>query len=411
MIIRLDQPELPPYYWWSAYGHFEPGEDGYPHIGQVIRHYREMLNMDIESFAQRLEISVRRAYELEESPAMPKSVSRRQALATILGIPAALLKLPGQILIQPFAFQAAKGNAVVHAEAMQAYEDVLDLAWSAYYTSNPQRSSRTVSYWRQYLLNGIQETSGVSQDQLIALYCRFSQLGCVIARDRLDVDGALALADDAVKAAFQLNNAELIASALYRRAKIYVGQRQYAEAVKDVEAALPYASHSRDPLRCYVSVFLAEVYSLHAPDDRQLRKKSLALLEEAGRMVRSQGVLENDGSYAKVDIPGLYIIRGDVLRRQGKIADAENALLVVQENLPPEFTRWRGNLHISEAQLAFVDHDIEGSCQYAFDALNIIEATHSQSNKAKIERLYGDLCEVDSQHVSVKDLGDRLGLR
>lgn len=406
---QLVQPEPLPYQWWYAYGYFSPGEDGFPHIGQVIRHYREMSNMDIETFALKLGVSPRRAYELEESSAMPKSIPRRQALADILSIPAALLNLP--VLLQPFAVHPVAGTSILAQDAMQTYEDVLDLAWGAYYTSNPQRSARTVLYWQQYLANRIQESSGVSRDQMIALYCRFSQLGCVIARDRLDVNSALAHADQAVSAAFQLKNAELIASALYRRAKIYIGQRQYAQAVADVEGAIPYAERSRAPLRAYVSVFLAEVYSLHAPGDKQLRKKSLTLLDEVGRAVRSKGVLEGDGSYAKVDLPGLYIIRGDVLRRQGDIEGAQNALLVVADHLPPEFTRWRGNLRISEAQLSFVDHDYEGSSQLALEALNIVDATRSQSNRAKIERLYEDLSGAAPKHALVRELGERLGLR
>lgn len=413
MKLSPSQPESLQYHWWSAYGRFNPGENGFPHIGQVIRHYRKMRGMDIKSFAQELKISTRRAYELEETVIMPKSIKRRQALATLLGIPVALLNIPEHIQVQPLSLHPAKtmSNIIVHPDAMQAYEGVLDLAWGAYYTSNSQRSAQTVDYWRRYLLTAINDSQGISQDQLIALYCRFSQLGGVIARDRLAIDGALALANKAVEAALQLNNADLIASALFRRAKIHVGQMQYQRATKDAEAALRYAGRSRDPLKCYVSVFLAEVYSLSAPQDRQLQNKSLELLDDAERMVRSAGVLENDGSYVKVDLPGLFIIKGDVYRRQGKISDAQDALEIVGDHLPPQMTRWRGNLRISEAQLALVARDIDGSCQFAMEALGIAVATQSDGNKRKIERLYKGLTRVAPKHVLVKDLGDRLSLR
>lgn len=411
MGIQLNQSDLHLYYWWQTYGHFDPGENNFPHVGQVIRHYRNILGIDIEEFAHRLNISTRRAYELEETVAMPKSLSRRQILATLLNIPVALLNLPVQNLVQPPVLYSAGGNLIIHPNTMQAYEDVLDLAWGTYYTSNVQRSSRTVNYWQQLLTNTIQDTSGISQDQLTALYCRFLQLGCVIARERLDTSNAIVYANKAVELAFQLKNTELITSALSRRAKIYVSQEQYDQAVKDIEGALPYAYHSRDPLRCYVSVFLAEVYSLSAPHDKQLQKKSLELLHDVGRTIRAKGVLEGDGSYTKVDLPGLYIIQGDILRRQGKISEAQDALAIVEDNLPPQFTRWRGNLRISEAQLAFADHDIDGSCQFALEALNIVEATCSQSNRAKIEQLYEDLSKTNSRNPLVKELGNRLGLR
>lgn len=394
------------YYWWYAYGHFDPGgEDGFPHIGQVIRHYRERIGMEIEEFAKRLGISTRRAYELEETASMPKSLSRREMLASLLSIPAVLMKLdkatPG--------FLSVPSLDHLHPHTMQAYDDVLDLAWGTFYTSSAQRSARTVDYWQQHLIQAIKNAHGISQDELRALYCRFLQLGCVIARDRRDFVHAFHDGDEAVRLAFELTNVELIASSLYRRAKIYVERKQYALAVKDAEVALSYAKRSRDPLRCYVSIFLAEVYSLHVPSDIQLRRTSLMLLDDVGRTVRACGTLEGDGSFAKVDLPGLYMIRGDILRRQGKVEQSQDALSVVRDSLPPEFTRWRGNLLISEAQLAYADHDVDGAALLALDALSITQATQSLSNKEKIVTLYKTLLNEDPHQYAVRDLGKRLG--
>lgn len=392
------------YYWWYAYGYFDPGEDGFPHSGQVIRHYRKRSSMSVEELAEKLGISVSRAYELEEIAALPKSMTRREALVRLLGIPALLLKLDSSESSYPLIASVEH----MHPHTMQAYEDVLALAWEAFYTSSAQRSARTVSYWQQHLVTTIENTHGISQDELKALYCRFLQLGCVIARDRGDHQEALRESNAAVKLAFELTNAELTAASLCRRAKIYTDQHRYDLAIRDAEAALPHASRSRDPLRCYISVFLAEVYSLLNSTDKQFQRKSLSLLDDVGRTVRAHGTLDGDGSFAKVDLPGLYMIRGDIFRRQGKIEVAQDALLIVRDNLSPAFTRWRGNLLISEAQLSLADHDIVGACELALDALDIIEATRSSSNRAKIEQLYTGL--AGKNHPRVRDLGERLGL-
>jgi transcriptional regulator with XRE-family HTH domain len=407
MVVHLAQDVQPSsqYYWWSAYGHFEPGEDGFPHVGQVIRHYRKRCGMSIEDLAGKLGISVSRAYELEEIAALPKSLTRREALARILGIPALLLKLSSP----ESGYSLIASLDHMHPHTMQAYTDVLDLAWEAFYTSSAQRSARTVMYWQQHLLAAIDGARGISRDELKALYCRFLQLGSVIARDRRDHGEALREGSAAVELAFDLTNAELIAASLYRRAKIYVDRHEYDMAVKDAEAALPYAARSRDPLRCYVSVFLAETYSHLDPADRQLQRKSLLLLDDVGRTVRAKGTLDGDGSFAKVDLPGLYMIRGDVLRRHGSIEAAQDALLIVRDGLPPEFTRWRGNLLISESQLCCAENDVGGACDLALDALDIIEATRSSSNRAKIEQIYGSL--AGKNHPRIRDLGERLGLR
>jgi len=90
----------------------------------------------------------------------------------------------------------------------------------------------------------------------------------------------------------------------------------------------------------------------------------------------------------KVDVPGWSMIRGDVLRRFGRLDDAEDALLIVRDHLPKNFVRWQGNLLVAEAQLYYAERDVESCCELAQDALDILEETQSVSTKAKIERLY-----------------------
>src|SRR5258708_2303770 len=213
-------------------------------------------------------------------------------------------------------------DEVVFPATVQAYEDVLVLAWEAFYTSSVQRAASTVEHWLRLLALQINIVPGLS-DQLTDLQCRFLQLKSVIARDRTDFPTAFAAIDEAIAIAFRLNNAELIASSLYRRCEISAAQQRYLTAVSYLESALPYASASRDPLRCYISMLLAEMYSLLAPGNEEYSRKSLTLLDEVNRAVRSHGVLEGDGSYVKVDVPGLYMILGHALRPPGQSKDAQ----------------------------------------------------------------------------------------
>src|SRR5712692_2254617 len=235
-----------------------------------------------------------------------------------------------------YAIQIGRGNRagtvldIPQFHSLDAYEGVLTLAWETYYTSSPQRSTRTVDYWLEDVTKAVHISRGILRGQLQALQCRFLQLGGVIARDRLDLTRSFRDSNAAVNLALELESAELIASSLYRRAKIYLEQQAYRLATQDLERALSYANRSRDPLRCYVYISLAEAYSLLSPDDKQLQKESLFLLEQVGSAVRKSNVLQGDGSFAKVDIPGLHMMRGDVLRRFCKLRDAEKALDVVQ---------------------------------------------------------------------------------
>ena len=300
-------------------------------------------------------------------------------------------------------------DEVVFPTTVQAYEDVLALAWEAFYTSSVQRAASTVEHWLRLLALQINIVPGLS-DQLTDLQCRFLQLKSVIARDRTDFPTAFAAIDEAIAMAFRLNRAELIASSLYRRAKIQAAKQRYPAAVSYLESALPFASSSRDPLRCYISMLLAEMYSLLAPGNEEYSHKSLTLLDEVDRAVRSHGVLEGDGSYVKVDVPGLYMIRGDVLRRAGQFKEAQEAIVVVRDSLSRDFTRWQGNLLLSEARLALAEHDIATSVQRGCEVLEITAATRSRSGEAKVHRLYWDIWKVEPEHARLKELGVRLGL-
>lgn len=401
--------------WWYAYGPFPPGEGNMPHAGRVIAAYRELKGWDASRLGVELGIKERQVYNIEGSPALPEPLSRRELLVRTLGIPSALMGVlvlnytPGRSL----ALLSGQGQLdVLPSSTLEAYESVLALAWEVYYTSSAQRSAATAALWLQHLRDSVEIVNGIAQDQLRALLCRFYQLSGVIARDRLDFDAALAHTGESLALAEHLGNAELMASSLYRRGRAYVEKGQYDLAVEDLERALPYAQRSRNPLRCYVYICVAEAYSLLAPTNKSLQKKSLSLLDDVGRSVRAAraSVLEGDGSYTKVDVPGLHMIRGDVLRRFGRMDDAEDALLIVRDHLPKNFTRWQGNLLIAEAQLCLADGDYRGACELAQDALTIIAETRSSSNRAKVERLYKSLVRTVPRYSGVQALGERLSL-
>jgi tetratricopeptide (TPR) repeat protein len=399
-------------YWWYAYGAFPPGEGNMPHVGRVITAYRELAGWDKARLAAELGISDRRMYQIEGSASLPEPLSRRELLVRSLNIPPALL---GMIVLSYAPGRGLSLTSLGEVSALspamvEAYEGVLTLAWESYYTSSAQRSASTVALWQRYLHDSLRSVGGIAQDQVRALLCRFNQLSGTIARDRLDFEAALSHARESLMLAEHLNNAELVASSLHRRSRTYVEMGRYDLAVQDLEHALPYARRSRDPLRCYLLICLAETLSLLYPNSEQVEKRCLDLLDEVGRSVRASRsqVLEGDGSYTRVDLPGLYMIRGDVLRRFNRLNDAQNALLIVRGNLPRNFTRWQGNLLVADAQLCYAQGDYTGACDLALEGLSFVDETRSSSTCVKIERLYSNLIQQVPRNRNVNALGKRL---
>lgn len=397
-------------HWWYTYGPFSPGDNNLPHLGQVIHYYRELRGWRVKDLADALGQSLRHVYEIESSPNMPELISRRQALSHLLKIPPVLLGLAVVIPesdLDQLSNELAGTIRIIDSQAIRMYESMLASSWELYYTSSAQRAASNIDYWLQFLTSAAKKVSGVQRDQFIALLCRFYQLSGVAARDRMDTQQALRDGKKAVDLAFTLENPELIAASLFRRARTYVQQQKYDAAISDLEGALPYANRSRNPLKGYVYQTTAEVYSIVAREDKQMQKKSLHILDQVGRITR-KGNLEDDGSFVKLNIAGLYMDRARALTLFHKPEEAHNALNIARDNLGPELTRWQARLLIADAQAYLVENDPDSSCEIALEALKIVRATQSHSNETRIQDLHGQLQQQYPHHPLVNRLSLQL---
>lgn len=392
--------------WWYTYGPFNEGENNLPHLGQVIRYYRELREWKAKDLAEALGQSVRHIYEIESSANMPELISRRQALSNLLKIPPVLLGLAVIIPesdIDQLTEELAGTVRIIDSQTISIYENMLASSWELYYTSSALRAANNIDHWLNYLTNAAKEARGVRRDQLISMLCRFYQLSGVAARDRMDTQRALKDGKKAVELAFQLENPELIAASLFRRARTYIQQQKYDIAIHDLESALPYADRSRDPLKGYVYQTTAETYSLAAGENKQMQKKSLNIFDQVGRIIR-KGDLEDDGSFVKLNIAGLYMDRARTLTLFHKPEEAHNALNIARDNLGPELTRWQARLLIGDAQTYLAEGDPDSSCEVALEALKIVRATQSHSNEQRILKLCRQLQEQSPHHPMVSRL-------
>ncbi len=408
MVAQLSNLEQIPYDWWKVYGPFEPGKEMMPHIGHMIRWYREQQGWKIEDLARALGISKPQAYALEESITMPKDISRRQALIDLLSIPPLLLAVPYLELVPA---QSAGRLRVLDPQSLNKFEGILSLSWETYYSSSAQRATGLVEQCIVELDEAIPTASGIERDQLYGLKARFLHLDGVIGRDRLDFTRSLESSQESISLARHLGNPELIAAALFRRARTHLQKDNLDLAMQDLEEAMPAARRSRDALRCYVHICYAEVQSMLSPGDMQVRRSCLTSLDEVARTVRrsSEGMLDGDGSFTRVDLPGLFMERTNVLRRFGMIEEAHDTLAIVREQLGPSLTRWQGNLRIADAQLCLASDDVDGCCYTASDGLNIVRATRSKSNEKKIDAIFRQLYQIHPGHKQVRNLGRDLG--
>jgi tetratricopeptide (TPR) repeat protein len=401
------------YYWWYAYGRFAPGEENLPLIGDVIRYYLSISGWSIKEAAKRLEYTERYLKMLisERNRAMPQLLSRRIFLAKALRIPPVLLGLSsvtlygwgdGSTLSTQVAHAITDGGAA-SAETMLECERMLGMSWELYYTSTVQKAAVSIEENLQKLVSASVNASGVKKDQYDAMLCRFYQLSSLVARDQMQFTRSVEDEYKAVEIAFRLKNAELIASALLRRARIYIRQKDYVLAYQDATQMLPYADLSRDPLKGKCYQMAGEVTGYIGVNDLMLQKKSMDYFNKALRIAQ-KGDMTPDGSFVRTDITSILIEKADALILFGRIADAHDALAMAREHLSPEQNRWKINLLLSEARAYLAERDVTNCCRALIEAMSIIRAINLSAKKDRVLSLLEECKQLDPQNPEVQQL-------
>lgn len=396
-----------PYYWWYVYGHFAPGEDNLPHTGEVVAYYLALSDLSKKQLASDLQVT-ERYIEMLKSPNnkdMPKLLPRRIFLAKALHIPPILLGL-SSVTLFPWGDginreeHMAGTDTVTPPETMKSYERLLALSWELYYTSTVQKAADSVDDAFLKLNEEFANASGVRKDQYDALRCRFYQLCSLIMRDRMETDLALDYENKAVTIAVRLKNAELIASSLLRRARVYIRQKKYDLALNDALIALPYADLSRDPLKgkCYQMAGEAQGYI--AGNNQELQNRSLNYFNKAAQIAR-KGNMEPDGSFVKTDITSIYIEKAEALTLFGRFEEAHNVLVIARKNLSPELTRWQVNLLLAESGAYLAEREITSCCVSLTEALTVARAIQLPGKEQRIFSMYQNCKTLDPVNVSL----------
>jgi hypothetical protein len=361
------------YYWWYAYGRFNPGKGNLPLMGDVIRYYLTITGWSITEAATQLDCAKRYVMMLTSkgNKDMPDLLSRRIFLAQMLGIPPILLGL-SPIALQKFGdgntlsthiINAVTDGGAASAETMLEYERLLAMSWELY----------------------------------------FYQFSSLVARDQMQFAQSVEDEHKAVEIAFRLKNAELIASSLLRRARIYIRQQDYVLAYQDAMQMLPYADLSRDPLKGKCYQMAGEATGYVAVNDPMLQKRSMNFFNTALKIAQ-KGDMTPDGSFVKTDITSILIEKADALILYGRIADAHDALAIAREHLSPEQNRWKINLLLSEARAFLAEKDVASCCQTLIDALSIIHAIDLSAKRDRVLSLFEQCQKLEPQNTEVQQL-------
>jgi tetratricopeptide (TPR) repeat protein len=394
--------------WWSVYGTFDPGEDNLPHTGQVLMHYARRSGLKAAHLAHMVgqlgwEIKERRMedYLSKKNISDPQQISRRKLLIQLLGIPPILMGV-ADIMNGNEEHEPANIPSPLGQDAMLRYESALGTYWDSFYSSSVQKHWLMINRWCDHLEELAHTAHGSEQQQVLTLLCRFKQLAAVAARDRTDFGTAMLYHNTSVRLASELQNAELSAASLVRRAKTLVRTNKIDSAIADVSTAARYATSSRDNLRGYVFQATAEIISQLPPSLDTLMQYQ-RYMDAAGRIVH-KGALEDDGSYMLLTPAGYHQDQARGFLRLGKYERAIREIEIGEKAHKPDMTRWQAEFSILKTQAYARLGEIEWACKQLEEALRLVRVTGSKGKRRKLQLIYASIAKEHPNQASLRHL-------
>src|SRR5579884_143052 len=112
----------------NLYGPFSIQDDGFPNAGEVVEFYRSKKKISRAMLAQKLGVTPRRVQIMEHDNKVFESITRRRALAEMLGIPLVLFGLASSSAIRPLEEAKSIPGVLTHAavdkETLEQYSEV-----------------------------------------------------------------------------------------------------------------------------------------------------------------------------------------------------------------------------------------------------------------------------------------------
>ena len=349
------------------------------HQGNIVLHYRKLKKMSRWKLAELLEVDVSTIYRMENQ-ALIKDAKRRQLLVELLGIPAALMSL--DLASHPFV-----APLMINDDQMGFFEQELATRWDIYHTGGTTRAFQGFDTWLKQVQSFTKDT-GVSawRERAHALLLMSYQLHGSILRDMMKYEQAHASYQQAVVVEIELDDHELMDSALARRGVTYIQQNKSTDAVVFLNEALHLIDGYGLPyLRGYILQALSEAYAMS-----QQPQASWRMIDLAERALERKGsALER--SYCQANTTSTTAQKGvnAVLLHEN-----DRAIALIEKGLSkydPTLVRGRARLLAQQAEAYQGIGDIDMCTATATDALNLALSVGSKKTYMRVQNVHTTL--------------------
>jgi tetratricopeptide (TPR) repeat protein len=387
--------------WWVQQGFpaFDADEDGFPHPGQVLRHFRlAKLRTDGKPWTQRdlaqmlgkQELAMR---DMERRGVGLNDISRRRFLAHFFDIPLALFGLAavpaqGNTHLQVSPLWTPKVLKTSDSLDLEMVRNQLTLFWTQN-ASAFQDVLATIDSTLKKLYERYPTASSSTRLETIAALCELHIHAANILRDRGRTGKSLEHLNKAKGLNALLQENELQADVLYRRGGVYLEKGELALALDDYHVAEQIITKVSPSLQAAILLELALSEARVATSQHQ-QMGALKKLDRAGHIIRVEQTASRErGPYLNVDIGRYHLDRAATLIAVGFFQEAQQELNLLSDAQ----LRGRRPVYylILQAQACFGLKEYAQAALLAEQALPLVRETHSRVNFERIKVLYKQL--------------------
>jgi tetratricopeptide (TPR) repeat protein len=351
------------------------------HHGQLVKDYRKRKKWSRDRLAMELHVDTSTVYRMEQQEVI-RNLTRRRLLVGLLGIPAGLLGIEEAI---NFFQQPTQ----INNDRMAFFEEHLNMRWDMYHTGGTIRANRGLQTWISEITAFAHETTGTiweerSRDVVVMSY----QLQGSIYRDLMLYEDAHQSYEAAFSFAREMDDPELMASALARRGVTYIQQNQPKDAIQYLDSAYKIINGLGLPsLKGYILQGLSEAYA----QDRQ-SYKSWHHLEAAEHALQRQSNVQ-ERTHCNANTTSITSQRGI---NAVWLADYGRAVTLIDKGLlkyDPTLVRGRARLIAQKAEALYGLKNITECVVTAEEALVLANSVGSTKTVARVKNLYQTLAQ------------------
>jgi tetratricopeptide (TPR) repeat protein len=379
------------------------------HLGGLLRTMREAKRWTLEQegklyghYLRAKPMSPETIERMELTNDIPKNPRRRYILATLLDIPVAYF---GLATLDEFVQAHQAKQRAATAPPWISKQGNIDLAqcrtalkfyWQQEHTISMYAFRSEVINLVSYLHNNVLYVAGKQQQEMLRLLCYYQQLLARIACDRGEFCTAMKHMNNAYKLAKQLEDKELQAIVLYRRAYASFENWAFAAAIPDFDAALSLQPALSTQLNGAVLLGVGHGHA-HIAQSSEEMTQALHWIEQAEHMV-GVGDVEEEGHFLKFDAVSYHLDYAEALMgspcKQFRQADScLQHLTWMRKQIPADQERLNISAELLKAK-AWLDKG------YYPDATKLARKTLLV---VKEQQIAVELARIEALHQSLKD--------